>query len=267
MSACPELQKWTRVNQFSLGREQSMGDCWGAKMGVLDFFAYMPLGALRSTPWPPASSVVGKMPSCHLHQLREVLVSSHPFTIPNDRQKLNTSLTLEEMNLFCSVLQAWSRQIAPIFYLNPSQYNITRLFNYLNKLPIQLYHFNFSSVFSNSAFLLYITVNLISSSPVWIINFCYQLKPNEKGKLAVKEDKGTGCCLWAGAQPSEQGSGGAHPSPSAQGWAHHRERQSPQVLLQSAELQGWPATRNSSVWPPKAKFRQWFEAHHARAQS
>lgn len=208
-----------------------------------------------------------KMPSCHLHQLREVLVSSHPFTIPNDRQKLNTSLTLEEMNLFCSVLQAWSRQIAPIFYLNPSQYNITRLFNYLNKLPIQLYHFNFSSVFSNSAFLLYITVNLISSSPVWIINFCYQLKPNEKGKLAVKEDKGTGCCLWAGAQPSEQGSGGAHPSPSAQGWAHHRERQSPQVLLQSAELQGWPATRNSSVWPPKAKFRQWFEAHHARAQS
>lgn len=147
-----------------------MGDClrgtWGTKMGVLDVFAEMPLGVLKSTPWTPASSVVGKMPSCQLHQLGEVLVSSHPFTMPTDRQKLNTSLTVEERNLFHSVLQAWSRQIAPIFYLNPSQYNITRLFNYLNKLPIQLYHFNFSSVFSSSAFLLYITINLISSSPV-----------------------------------------------------------------------------------------------------
>lgn len=165
MGPCLELQKCTRASQFSLWREQSMGDCWGTKMGVLDF-AKMPLDALKNTPWPPASILVGKMSSCQLHQLREVFVSSHSFTIPTDRQKLNTSLTLEERNLFCSVLQAWSRQIAPIFYLNPSQYNITRLFNYLNKLPIQLYHFNFSSVFSNSAFLLYITVNLISSSPV-----------------------------------------------------------------------------------------------------
>lgn len=166
MGACLELQKCTRADRFSLGRERSMGDCRGTKMGVLGFFAEMPLGALKNTPWPPASNVVGKMPSCQLHQLREVLVSSHSFTIPTDRQKLNTSLTLEERNLFCSVLQAWSRQIAPVFYLNPSQYNITRLFNYLNKLPIHLYNFNFSSVFSHSAFLLYITINLISSSPV-----------------------------------------------------------------------------------------------------
>lgn len=90
--------------------------------------------------WSAVSSAMRTMPNCQLRQWREGLVSSHPFTIPTDRQKLNMSLTLEERNLFCSVLQAWSRQIAPIFHLNPSQHNITRHFNYLNKLPIQLFH-------------------------------------------------------------------------------------------------------------------------------
>lgn len=50
MGACLELQKCTRADQFSLGREQSMGDCWGIKMGVLDVFAEIPLGALKNTP-------------------------------------------------------------------------------------------------------------------------------------------------------------------------------------------------------------------------